>query len=451
MSIKLLESPLFEEIETNIKTLHGIKDFDKKQYIAWVNRFYGKPYDANNTDQNKLSWVANVAQDIFKFYYRSDTLKPSTKRIHCESLARVLLAIDKNKYREVARKIFSSTLKIQRKIDKSQLSQSMSDNDKKNYVPFTYLLNRIDELNHANMTQSENMILLSLAVNVLYPPLRLNWLNMNYHKSYDAPPENDTNYLWKYDGNAQPKNANNNFSKGCYILVINSDKIEKARQMLNKPRQLFLFPDNEYIQGSKLSAIFDQSFAMFPRVHVLISSNDINENMTASTYYNNIKLAVGVNGKNPKQNLLRKIYINHFHFVHRPFITLEQKIDIADRMRHKLVVDVIQTNYIKMDLTGGKNEPINKKVEKAPNTSKTINVIVPIKPKFNKKVYYDNYYKNHSEHIKENRKSRYINNKYIISRNRIIARLNNGIYKVPRASTIKKYNLQQYANTKKWF
>ena len=70
-----------------------------------------------------------------------------------------------------------------------------------------------------------NIYHLILALNTYIPPLRLNLINMEFHRERKAPPSNiQTNYLWEK-------------TTGKWVIVLNYDKIENKRQAKGYDRE----------------------------------------------------------------------------------------------------------------------------------------------------------------------------------------------------------------------
>ena len=449
-TIKLTDTSLFDDLVSNRKSTKSVKDFDLKQYEAWFNHF--KP----NTKQSNILWVVKYKQKIYDKYYNASDILDSTRRIHLESLARILLLIDKNKYRDFARDVFRYTLELQKEKDNQQNEGLMKQNELENFVCFTQLEEIADDLLQEFIKKTElktqsddrlHMRTLIIGVNTYYPPLRMDWVGMEFYEGAKAPPVNKTNYLWRHNG--------------IYKIVINYDKIEHKRLKKNLAREIFDIPKNvPYINHDNFYLLMDHSFDLHPRKYVLISTTANDEPMSRNSYYSHIKTALKDEGKVPRQNLLRKIFINHFHrdALYPKKLNRTQKLDLARRQRHTLATT--ELNYEKMeayDLCEGyyaKEERKGKEKGNSDDIKKEIKQEVEVKQEivkkaaFNLKEWNKSYYAENREDIRAKAKERYKQDKYNILRRKIIKNLNSGQVSRPKQSTIDEYDLKEVGDNK---
>jgi len=106
--------------------------------------------------------------------------------------------------------MFNTGLSIQQLIDKENEEYKLTDKDVKNFVSFELLVKQRDILYNQWMKDPKdlklNMYHLILAVNTYIPPLRLNWVDMEFYperlvdgkpktpKIVGAPPDDNTNW-----------------------------------------------------------------------------------------------------------------------------------------------------------------------------------------------------------------------------------------------------------------
>ena len=103
---------------------------------------------------------------------------------------------------------------MQQIIDKAGEDSEMTDQEKKNFVPYEDIVTVRDRLHAEWLADPKNLRLhmfqLILALNTMIPPLRLNWVDMEVwpHRLVNGvprkpavtgpPPDNvKTNYLWE--------------------------------------------------------------------------------------------------------------------------------------------------------------------------------------------------------------------------------------------------------------
>lgn len=421
--VKLIDVPeRFDAIKTGYKSTEGLTGMQLKNYRVWHKKWNIK------TNLTKIGWVEKKKDDIKSFYVNSDKHKESSKRIHLEALAGVLLAINKQKYKMFAKDIYLKTLGIQVAKDIEQENQEATDQEKANYVCFSELSDVRDQLYLEWQSDKKNLNLhnqwLILALNTLLPPLRMDYVDMEFYKG-KSPPKDQTNYMWKQGSK--------------FSVVMNADKIESKRGKKGLSREIFDMPTNRYMNGNLMMAMLHDSLDAFPREYLLTSVQRPKEPMSRNSYYSHIKSALKHTGKVPRQNLLRKIYINEMHLFKKPRLTLAHKKDIARRMRHTLAT--AELNYEKIDV----EEMCN--YSKAASPEKETDIIKKSiknidKPQgFNIKVWSKEYYDANKEEIKKKRVKRFEENKYEILRAKVVRNLNNKTVANPMTATIKKYGL----------
>lgn len=462
--VKKLDVPaVFDEIPTGIKTLSTLKKHEAERYSVWYNHFseLGKYVPER---KSSIGWVGKHYKEIQK--YIEDTYTPpeytnSTLRNHLEGLANVLLAIDKDKFKEIVRPFYNRGLSIQQIVDKANEESRFTDKEAENFVPEEDLVDVRNKLEQKWTEDRQNLRLnmfhLILAVNTYIPPLRLNWIEMEIYpkrieegrvlkkipKNAPAPPEDDKNYLWEV-------------SPGKWAMVINYDKIENKRKAKDLPRQIIYLDDDieGVTDGKKLNQIITKSLEYAPRNYPLIGIKT-KQQMTASGYDSALKEMF--KPKQPRQNLLRKAYVNYWHEARLNGKRLpESKLkEIASRMRHTL--EVARGSYRKIDvipreeeyeIVKSKQPVILPKVEPRP--------IPKIKPLPPEKAYFDlqawgaEYRKTHHEEITVKRKAKYEKDSSDILKRKMLWNLNHGLVKRPNQKSIEKYGLEQDEETGEW-
>lgn len=371
--VRKLDDPVeFKAIKTDIKSLTTLKKHEQERLNVWYNYFHARKELVPPT-KHHIQWVADNYQTIEKYIrdtYVEPKYKPSTLRNHLEALANVLLAIDKNKYREVVRPWFNLGLSLQQMIDKGNEQSVLSEKELANFVTYPELVAKRDELEKKWMNDPKdlklNMFHLLLSVNTYIPPLRLDWLDMNIYPArfknkkviknppdpttIPPPPENDENYLWEEKA-------------GEWSIVINSDKIENKRKSKDVPRQVMRLSDDieGVTNGKRLNTIINLSLKYAPRDYVLIGVRT-KEAMSESGY--DSALASMFAPKKPTQNTLRKAYIN---FWHSQNLSTGKLKEIAYRQRHTLTVAL--SSYRKINASDAplpveKKEPLIPEMER---------------------------------------------------------------------------------------
>jgi hypothetical protein len=139
-------------------------------------------------NKSLINWVGEHWRTIFAFIkdtYSTDKYADITLRSHLEGLANVLLAINKDKFKEVTRPFFNTGISIQRIINKENEDSVLSKKDVANFVPYEDLVRERDKLfelwHHDPKNLKLNMFHLILAVNTYIPPLRLNFVDMEIY------------------------------------------------------------------------------------------------------------------------------------------------------------------------------------------------------------------------------------------------------------------------------
>ena len=438
--VKKLDFPSqFNAIKSGMKSTSSLKDHEKERYSVWFNYYKENKKIAVPKNKSSILWVGQHWKTIEKYIkdtYKAPKYKPSTTRNHLEGLANVLLAIDKHKFKEIVRPYYNTGLKLQKEIDKKRDDNELTPKEKINFVCYSDLIEQRDKLheswNKRPKDKKLNIYHLILAMNSYIPPLRLNLIDMEFHRKRKAPPSNiRTNYLWEK-------------TKGKWVIVLNYDKIENKRQVKGYDREEFDLEDDipGVTEGKRLNNIINDSLKFWKRDFVLTGVRTYGEPMGKSSY--NQALASIFKPKTPTQNILRKSYINHFYNKNLPMSKLKL---IARRMRH--TVGVAMLSYKKVNINCP--EPGDIEGIKVPPK---IDIPKPMKKDktdyFNPTVYSKEYRKKNKDKLKVQRNQKYKKNNTKILRAKILWNLNRGIVKTPRTATIEKYDLKYNTKLRSW-
>lgn len=438
--VKKLDMPSqFNAIKTNMKSTSSLKKHENERYSVWFNYYKENKQIAVPKNKSSILWVAKHWKTIEKYIkdtYKLPKYKPATTRNHLEGLANVLLAIDKNKFKEIVRPYYNLGLDLQKEIDKKRDDSELTPKEKENFVCYADLIEQRNKLHDAWMEKRRdkklNIYHLILALNTYIPPLRLNLINMEFHRERKAPPSNiQTNYLWEK-------------TKGKWVIVLNYDKIENKRQAKGYDREEFDLEDDipGVTEGQRLNNIINDSLKDWKREFVLTGVRTYGEPMGKSSY--DQALSTIFNPKKPTQNILRKSYINHFYNKNLPMSKLKL---IARRMRH--TVGVAMLSYKKVNI----NCPEPGDIEGISIPPK-IDIPQPIKKVktdyFNPSDYSKEYRKKNKEKLKDQRTLNYKTNHVNILRAKLLWNLNRGVVKTPRTATIEKYDLKYNTKMKVW-
>lgn len=456
---KLDDLNQFDAIPSHLKTLQSLRKHEAERYSVWYNHYKEKGELVSKNKSNIL-WVGENWDKILKYIkdtYDNDKYSKNTLRNHLEGLANILLAIDKKKFKEIVRPLYNTGLSIQQVIDKQNEESVLSAKDIQNFVPEEDLVNERNKLYELWRKDPKNLKLnmyhLILAVNTYIPPLRLNWVGMTIYpprlvdgkiikkKKKDEvvppPPEDETNYLWEH-------------SPGKWSIVMNFDKVENKRIKKELPRQIMNLEDEiqGVTDGHKLNEIINESLLAVPRNFVLIGIRT-KLPMDHSSY--DAALFDVFRPKHPRQNLIRKAYINYWHRARINGLELpESKLkEIANRMRHSLAVargSYKKINVLPIEL----HEYEGPKVRKPPEIK-----IAPPKAKdpseyFNPVAYSRQYRKDHATEIASKKKDNYEAKNHEILRDKELHYLNHGSIKKPTQNTIEKYQLYYDDFEGKW-
>lgn len=441
---KLDESAIFDNIQTGLKTTSTLPKSNVQQLNSWFNHFKLTKDIRLPRSKTNIEWVGTFHEKIHQYIietYRPPTYKYSTLRFHLEALANILLAIDKNKYKEITRPMWNKALEHQKDIDEQRKENKLSDKEVINFVCYPDMVKIRDDY-HNKWTQKPkdkklNIYHLILALNTYIPPLRLTLIGMEFWTEEIQPPaDTETNYMWiKPDGRM--------------VMVINHDKIENKRQAFAKKkgyeynRQMFDLDDEipGVTNGMRLQGLIKESLKYFKRDYVLAGVRTTGAPMGKTSYDKALETIFKTIGKKPTQNLIRKSYVNHFYNSGLNMKSLEK---IALRMRHS--VSIAMLSYVKVNI------PCSKSQVKSEVLPEKHDVPPPVLKReyFNPTEYSKQYRIKHADKLQKQRKENYEKNSELVLSKKVLFNLNHGLVKAPRSATIDKYKLSYNVKLKQW-
>lgn len=442
--VKLDDKAVFNKIKSGMRSTSSLPESNVQQMNVWFNYFKANGAIKVPRSKTDISWVGKNHDKIHK--YLLDTYKPpkykySTLRFHLEALANILLAIDKNKYKEITRPMWNKALEHQKTIDEQRKENKLTPTEIQNFVCFQDIERARDEYHVKWLQKPKNKLLnmyhLILAMNTYIPPMRLNIVGMEIWTGKKEPPSNvKTNYLWKK-------------SDGKYVIVINHDKIENKRQEhaekkgYDYKRQMFDI-DKEIsgvTQGKRLQNILNESLKYYKRDFVLAGVRTNGAPMGKTSYDKALETIFKPAGKKPTQNLLRKSYVNHWYKSGLDYGTLEK---IATRMRHSIGIAML--SYMKVNIKCNKpqitQDILPEKIDIKPPKAKT--------DYFQPAEYAKKYRKLNAEKLKVQRQDNYKKNSTKILAKKVLWNLNHDTVSTPRPTTVDKYKLKYNAKYKMW-
>jgi hypothetical protein len=466
----------FDQISSNHKTTDKLTAKVKRDYDSWFSYFKKNPHPVIKPDLKKradMTWVGTYHEEMIVWvgtFYKGNIpkgrpgagqpYKPNTLKIQLNSLAWVLLTLDKEKYGEKTRPLWNESLQIAVADEELKEENTMTAAEKKNWLCFDDIAQRRNDMialwdkDPTNIrlerTRKPHLYALLLAFNTWWPPMRLDLVGMKFWFQQKKPPSKNTAqggadaYLWQH-------------KKDQWTLVINKDKVSGKFDRIGLPRAEYkLSTDIEGVtQGAKLQALINRSLSVWPnRTYVLPATRNPDKAMAQTGYRSALKWLF--RPKQPGQNILRKAFVNEFY----PKVSTKVAKLIADRMRHS--VEVGRRAYLKVDapaLCADPDEALEDKVvtlkEKAPPNPVQVEkerVREVAKVKVKKEKYWDpvaygkKYREKNQEQLKAKRMAKYQNedHKFKLLRAKQVFALNAGYVKEARQSTIDRYDLKQH-------
>jgi hypothetical protein len=121
--VETLDDPkIFAAIDSDHTKVSYLKDIVKRDFDTWYNWFKAHPHDTIKPlkDRTDMTWVGQFAQEMTEWVKQKYSglkpdgtpFKPNTLKIKLNSLAWVLLTLDKNKFKEITRPLWTQALKI---------------------------------------------------------------------------------------------------------------------------------------------------------------------------------------------------------------------------------------------------------------------------------------------------------------------------------------------------
>ena len=411
---KLDDKETFDSVKTGI-----IKNSDlptkviRENYKALFNhaktlKLCGRATPESITD---IRWVAKCFNKLKEFVQTySGYTKDTTRRIQYETIAWILISINKKKHKEDSRWFWNQAMFLQDKIDKARDENLFTDDQLQNYVSYSEMLKTQQKWNKAWLQDPKNVKLniyhLLLALNTLIPPMRKNYHDMEFWRKKEAPPVNETNYLWEQ-------------YPSRWTMVVNYDKVENKRRAKDYDRQEMKLEDEieGVTNGKKLNEIINKSLVYLPRDYVLPGIRNKDAPMNRNSYD---KAFQTIFNKKVTQNVIRKAYVNHFYGKS----SLGVKKQIAYKMRHS--VQVAEQSYQKINIP--KAPKTSKKAKDASDNDEDDNDVEdnvneppaprqPVPKPVAKRTYFDPsayskaYREKHPSKIKQQRADYYVKNK----------------------------------------
>jgi hypothetical protein len=393
-----------------IYTLQSLKNDKRnntlvKNYNTLFNLFKNE-YDVD-ISRNNLNWIDKYYSSFIELvtkHYGKEDINNNTASTYFNSAAKLLLTVNKSRFREYTRDLFLLS---------KQYKQKAGDTiTEKEYISYEKLkiiadetIKRFKETNK----YSDMIDALIMAINIYMPPLR--------HDITDLEISNDIKPLMTDNKNIIEQNYL--WIDGLKVkIVINTDKVANKSAFRGKPFIIdFNMPDIKYndIQITKYKLIKDlilYSLKIYPRFYLLTPENRYNEPLSNITYLNKLKKLT--RNKDMSQNVFRRSFISHFY----PRVSKNIQKEISHNMRHDSAT--ARAEYQKMDI-------------KADND---INIIpIECKPS------------NISADKAGHKLKYYLDNKDLVLKRKLLAYLNNN-GGTPQQRTIDKYNIKLVSN--KW-
>lgn len=328
MSVNKIDiESIFNELISNLKTEQELSHAGSKvvnaNYKTWIKKL--------NIDSNgELEWVRDKIQEII--YICLDTDKPSTSRIRLEALANLLLLIDKNKYKSVAKKLFRRSIEIQQGITEVKDNQEYTEREEASKITYDDMIAMREKYKNKKSHKDKTIYLL-LCLNTYMPPLRLDYIdNGKMPISFGNSNENYIEDKLNFDGIDDMK------------LHIEHDKVSSKVGPIDLDFYDHATKDYiMYINGTEMKKIIRDSFNSNPRIFVINDSYDQSKPMTAKQYY---RLMEEVFNKPVTQNSIRKAFIQHWYDPKFKLTMLDKKI-IASYMRNSVLM--AESIYRKID------------------------------------------------------------------------------------------------------
>lgn len=467
----------FAEIESNQKTYGDIERIFGKsiaeKYSTILNvvreaypNLKGLPTQSKHNKNQNITWLSKHHQKVHtalknKYDREGSDYAPSTTRMYLEQFANFLLAIDKNKHKTFVRQLFIRGKELKNIID-SDNTNTMKDEDRANFVPYEYLVEKRDQVQKYLQAGSKSMrdsrrwhmyhMILSLVTYI--PPIRRsNWLDVEIIRHGEKRPtlSGDQNKLYEE-------------SPGKWVYFLNKDKVSSktykhGRMAIDfQNEEIKIAPVKNVHNGkqitdfAKLNEIITESLRKWPRPYLLCglqrkknkSGTYVEHPMPASTY--DKCLAELFSPRQPRSNLIRKAYINYWYS--KSYMDQSTKEKIARLMRH--TTEIAQTAYKKVDIH---YDPKDDSVLDAGAQPKYFPTVPPPPQKqstFNLREWSRQYREKNKKLIKQKRDAHYQKNRDDVLRYKLLYNLNKGNVTNPRQSSLDKYGIEYSDDLKRW-
>jgi hypothetical protein len=451
-------------------TAKDISEETRVKYNSWYERPELRSIRGNS--KNNFKWVVNnrgAIEALIRARFQKPDAGKSNKekrfmsslRGGLETLAHLLLAFDKNVFREFTRRIWLEGIEIQKIIDDEKGESNLTEEELINHVSYPDFVRKRNQKYEewvklreqyqnrpikydkgSSKRRMANLHHLLVAVNTYIPPLRRQWPKMKLHKGKEEPEDlTKQNYLWEK-------------KPGEYHVVLNHDKIEAKRRAKNVPRQIMDLKDEipGVTNGTKLNELLKLSFEDYPREWVF-PGTDTDKALSFGGWDTMLTTMFKSVAKRPTQNVFRRAYVNYWHKKIQKKNVWEK---IAYRMRHTWMVAV--SKYMK------DNIPAFLDIDEAPALPLKVEkrVIVPSpqeveKEKAKKKAPFDPvtysklYREKNKAKVDKARVEYYEANRHKILRGKLLWHLNNNKIKKPQKSSKALYGLEYDEERGEWY
>ena len=262
------------------------------------------------TDPNILPQM----DKIYDYIINRGNYATTTKRDYLIVFSLLLKNLGQPRAGEI---VYRKVKEYAKKHNESEYTQTLDENEKKNYIKYEQLFEKVNELINVynnNPTDKNIIKLVILSLYVLHPPLRNDYHNMKIIYN-DYEDDKKSNYLLI---------TNNNM-----YVIINNDKVIKRHGRGEIP-----------ITNKTLKSILNQyinNYA-FNNIYLFENTNETPFTKRQIKYYINNMF------KNKVLNIynLRSAYISNFY---RNNLDLLSRSILADSMRHSQ--KLAETNYCK--------------------------------------------------------------------------------------------------------
>jgi len=320
------EIPQYKTVKRMLENVRNEPIYEK--YVTFRKQ-YNKKYKGKKVSLPNMMWMnrnyKKLTQMVYDKYVNTTEYSDNSKSSYLNSLAKLLLFVNKSKFREYVRKIINDSKKYKKRTEtviKEKPNENYSDlqNLTKEYIQ-----------KYRNEKSRQNMAdMLILLMNVYIPPMRNDISNMLI--AYDKIPENTKdNYI---------------LIKGEKMyMIMNHDKVSDSKHHSDCKFKIDMDDEITYgkhkVTRSKVvkKYILD-TLKEYPR-DILLTNKRGDYPMGRYYYYARIKSILKLDKGG--QGIFRRSYINHWY----PLVSKKAQRQIAYRMRHS--VNVAMNEYLTLN------------------------------------------------------------------------------------------------------